>query len=269
MKKLDQIKRTIVCIFILSSFSFLTNCEKENAPDSDMKEFVNPMEFVGVLHNQGIDYILENYKHSESPVSLEDQVIKLANSFISSYQDNELVYNSTFDYDELGIMVLEDLEKKRISFEIDFSNKFGRKSLDFYNALLDIISENINSASQLYAKVNELETEINYSSLSDENKYVLLTACSVGRHSYNYWDEFLKTNNLSFSVKGDLIEELLNVDIKGSIIGAIGGAIIGAIYGSVILPGAGTITAAIAEGIHGGIYGAVLSSAFRLLEEIV
>ena len=158
---------------------------------------------------------------------------------------------------------------KLLLTESDFSINFGKESLDFYNELLDIISENINSESQLYAKVYDLETKINYSSLSDENKYLLLTACSVGRHSYNYWTEFLKTNNLSFNVKGDLIEDLLNVDIKGSIIGAIGGAIIGAIYGSVILPGAGTITAAIAEGIHGGIYGAVLSSAFRLLEEIV
>ena len=107
--------------------------------------------------------------------------------------------------------------------------------------------------------------------MSEDEKYLILIATSVGKYSSEYWImkrslksavPRLKSGTAEEDPWADWVNDAVNADIEGSITGAIAGGIVGGVWGSVLLPGVGTITASIVEAVHGGFYGAVIGSAY-------
>lgn len=265
MKKQNLIKQAIGFLVVILTISFFSNCEK--TVQTSYEDFSNPMESIGVIHNEGLDYILDNYSGPTGSKISDKELLNLTGKYMSFHKGNKLVYNETINYNDLGNIVIDKLKNadiKSISY-VSFTEKYQTHIL--LEELFSLVNEKKSiSPSEFFDEVKKLEFKIYESDLPEEDKYLLLTSCSVGKHSFKYWSDYLRNNRLD--KKGGLKEDLINADIEGSIVGAIGGGIIGAIYGSVLMPGVGTITAAILEGVHGGIYGAVLSSSFRALKEL-
>jgi len=271
MKNFKKFNRIIVCLIIVASIGLLTDCEKKN--ETVLEEFTNPMDFVGVVHNEGLAYIEENYTYFKNSKDLETGLFELTNDFVSNYSDNEFIYNPSIDYVNFGNIVFDYIKNNDVKNAIEYPFSEKEQSKDFYYELTTLISNSTYlDPPRLFNKVQELEEKIYYSTLPEEDKFLLLAICSIGKYSFQYWTGYIENSNYknySPYSKGGLREELANADIEGAIAGAIGGAIGGAIWGSVLLPGVGTITAAIVEAVHVGFYGAFIGSGVRLLRELL
>ena len=270
-------KKWTTLITVFAVMVALSSCETDKPLKTSIEDFQNPFDFVGIAHNDGLDYVINNFVLKESVAENEAQVIDLCNQFISTKSDNELIFNESIDYIAFG---------KQLINEINTYEKTGKRAKAFPDGSVEesyllqlknsLLCGSYNDANDCFNSIMILEKEIWESNLLDEDKYLLLTVSSVGKHSWKYWteniDKIYPSNQFRKNPPNENLMALVEADFDGSIAGAICGGIFGAIYGSVIFPGVGTITAAIAEGIHGGVMGALVCSGIKgiriLIEEL-
>lgn len=209
-------KKIVIIIFVFFAFS----CQKTEQ-EIVTEDFVNPMEYVGIMHNEDAKYILENMQEIPKKHLIKSEIKRILQQKYSEKNQLKSVstgLNTIPDFpdtiDELDINkwidsypISDELKTKMKETLIILSS--GHNLSD----LLDIIREK-----ELDAKIyfNEKELEVYYSHLA------------VAKYSAIFWSpesegglygiQYLKTDNLK-SVQKVNWWKVLGVDCVSGIVG--------------------------------------------------
>lgn len=251
---------------------------EDNNPET-LQEFDNPFDFVGYNHNNGLDYIIQNFPRSGlNKKDVQDTILEvysLLNEYVSALPPGSILHNDFLDRKAIekrvsNIFLNSDALKSS-------ADKLSAKQTVYIQRFKNILKQNPESDSiRVFTLISTLEKEIWESNLSENDKFVLLIATSVGKHSWKYWTYEKLSKSWTHESKNEvwpdwqkLKEAVVEADILGAIGGAIGGCITGAIIGTVILPGVGTITACVLEAVTVGFEAAVISSTIAAIKFLI
>lgn len=219
---------------------------------------INPFERIGVLHNQGLDYVVK--KIPDKPDIYE--IIRIISEYTCSllrpggaYSENELLQVS-------GI----------VSYAINHLNDIKTVYKDAnLNETQIILLEKILSVNPYvklenqYENFRELEFEVFNYPMSYKDKEILLIGTAIGKHSALYWTEVVKNpknawhkwlpdpNQPRYPLSK---KKWANEDAKGAVSGAIGGAAPGLVTGGGVLVGAlvGAVAGAIGSSVASALF---------------
>lgn len=158
----------------------------------------NPYNQIGTLHNQGLDYIIENL--SNSPTT--DELANLSAKFICIYGekiDTPSVFDTAKYYSAasyaMNSYLCADVKRKPQSFNNVQLNYYNKISETILNSERNVIKDNLVS----------LENEVIKSQISWAEQQPILIAIAVGKASADYWN--YQIDNLSTSPWKDYIEQ--------------------------------------------------------------
>jgi len=203
----------------------------------------NPFDYVGALHNQGLDYFINNYQNYPALIK-----VKNGKKEFSLHEMWKIVGNFGRDNNIQGLRQLTLNPHFRNAMNNDILNNFPnletRMSTVAYNYLQQILNampntltptcftipSRIDSAiTMCVVSSKNIENNIlNDTNLNAEEKVSLLCAASVARHSYTYWvSVWGDMNDKWWEIMGDGANnqydarETANPDVGGAIWGAI------------------------------------------------
>jgi hypothetical protein len=251
---------------------FMQGCSNEEYQENLTCDFQNPYDYVGKYHNEGLAYVLNEMKNTirlKSDISkIEQSAYNLTKEFcqknpMGNYSDSE-------EFIVSAIRKTKDIRLK------SGSNNFSQTQLYFHEKFKNIMAnpQGCNSLSDVLNKIRIIEKEIYESSMTKQDKEVLLITYAVGRNSLEFWLEFngktihprLKSGsewnffNWWQQNVTPAVEAVVESDFTGAAAGALEGLITGATGGTVVAPGPGTITGAVTGAVVGGASGAVYGS---------
>jgi len=187
----------------------------------------NQFDSAGFYHNEGLDYALENL---ELPIASGDDIIANVDAY---FQIKGFSGMSDFLSSSSNRILAYEFENAS-----DLSAVFSEKGMSIqfcsYYSAIDRALEDASSPEDFYSAMISLESEINSSSIEDEEKQILLSSASVYRYSVAYWSSEEKVNawttkmggtvaqrynvamplGLAFSLPTELIEDGLNAESK-------------------------------------------------------
>lgn len=197
-------KIILATLTILGIVAFIA-CQKETNIIENTKQTltVEDFKFVGVEHNNGLDYIFDNLKllnqndGNKSTIESIDITIlikKYASEYIESKNSNSIVNFET----KKGIDLIH-----RIKTENQL--KFANSELNLYpDSLkanystgliilldeLDIVMKNENTdLLEAIRAIEKIENNESIDNLSDMEKMIIFTSCSMAKSSLSYWNE--------------------------------------------------------------------------------
>jgi len=279
MKKIKLHLVFLATLFLMAIVSISCSKNKELGLE-ETQDFTNPLNFVGVYHNRGLEFMMQKLPTSISLTkNYQDSIDKitiLLEEFISTIPSGSVLNNDFVDRKELSgklNYVFKDFDQIKNS-----KDKLTEKQIPFIKRLMAILNNNTEIDSAIvFNDVAKLEKEIWKSDMAENEKIILLTATAVGKYSWKFWSqEHFKNAYFQTRTKDEVWpnwKELKNAvvegDILGAMAGAIGGCIGGAVVGTIILPGVGSITACILEAVNMGFQGAVLGSTLSALKYLI
>ncbi|HSU27129.1 MAG TPA: hypothetical protein VLJ68_02030 [Chitinophagaceae bacterium] len=151
-----------------------------------MNCFVNPYNYVGQLHNDGLDYALANLGHAiDTGQDMVDIVEEYFHSLNSGYSVIEFFDSTKSLWNEFN----------EATDDCDVYTNYGASSnFCYYAALMQTILTNASTAEDFFISMGYLEAEIDDASLSSDEKAVLLGGAAVYRYSAFYWTTTAKVN---------------------------------------------------------------------------
>jgi hypothetical protein len=259
-----MIMQKLVSSLLFISLLFICSCDKDTTvspPDTDTtvetyaKNSSNPYDEVGATHNELLDEILKEVFHDPS-VSREDLFKKAFDRVAERNTNSNVSYDSTYVpnkaiFDGFGPTV----DPTSYMTSIGMGGVGARYVTEMLDSLTPVNGTPRNSETGCIIIKGIEDRIMNSTTIPDSDKILALSAASVFRHSYLYWEKNLPTWKNAFIEAGtggcqtcgfwDIAKE----DGKGAITGGIGGAAAGAGAGGVgALPGAGIGAAAGAVG---------------------
>lgn len=220
-----------ILLFVMCFLCFAA-CSGKNEEDSydyleETRSFINPYPtqtnpylYVGNLHNDGLDYVLEQF-FTQRNTSLEnttitDYVDSLSLDFCNMIiQKNEydLLYTTRYDsifHTNFHPQILHDFTLTQDTIQLSV---IGERTL---NSIIDILKRS-NSLSENKNRLKLLEQQVltNTIQLSSFDQNILLGVLAVAISSNDYWQDFTQAN-IQSSVDG---RELVLNDALGAIAG--------------------------------------------------
>lgn len=169
-------------IFIVLAFAFvLYGCENKQIEEQEVHycETVNPYDFVGEMHNAGLNAVRDSLTSTKATIS-EEQI----ESFVASFCEKVFVEDERFSIQ--NITKADEYDNSTYEEEVVLSEK-----AEIYCKQILEITE-----SDDYTRVKEqlLEIEdiiVNQSeSFTEYEKALLLCSIAVGKYSSEYWEEY-------------------------------------------------------------------------------
>jgi hypothetical protein len=252
------------------------SCENSYNEIISSKEFINPYEYVGEMHNEGLVFVIEKIKDVKaSNIDIQD-LCNLTTAFMLSKEEFGVDIKSSNKFADFESCIKQNIQNGYKSLDTCSIFKNGTKANKLYLKLDNLFNKiDIKDTIEYFKAIKKFEYEIWISNISESEKAGLLLMSSVGRHSFSFWKENLSkyfSINLEESKNEDfsaVLLEILKADMIGSFLGFVAGAIIGAIGGTLIMPGVGSITAAFLEGMQSAVWGAILGSIWQVLSMYV
>lgn len=257
---------------IVVSMSFMA-CEKTptnevQAPTTDTsvgtyaKNSSNPYDNAGAEHNTYLDQTLkENFK--DLSLTRDQAFQKAFEAYAQTNPPSYITYDSIYVRNKT---LFDGLRTTTDPTTYLTNNGLGSVAARYVASMLDSLSPSSSTTPRtsqtVCASIKILETDIlSNSTVPDQDKAIILSAASVLRHSYCYWEANGPKWALSFQEAGQTGTataswwDVAKEDGKGAVSGGIGGAAAGAAAG-----GAGAVPGA-AVGAAAGAVGASLASA--------
>lgn len=227
----------------------------------------NPYDHIGSLHNQGLDYVIEQVSSGNqiqwSPESTMLLVTQHVLDFTAAAQEVE----SASPYVDMELIATQFDQPDNFK---QLMNEMMTQTQKFYYAQISERMEDLTESpatGKATAKLEQfraLETEI-FDQMPEDEARPLLIGAAVARYSWFYWSqEILFTDQSRWEgeiggISPGALRPIASADVDGAIAGAIGGAIAGSLAG-----GAGVVPGA-AAGSVGGALGSSAVAAFRSL----
>jgi hypothetical protein len=201
----------VACVWVL----LMVGCDSETTGPSDLGGFENPYDWVGEMHNKGLDYtldiVIEDPDHDWTP----EEIGILAADYYRSESKDENLPAGTGDMDFPSLTGVSLGGKPRYITYLD----------SLYDA--GVVSDHFRGYAELVLGLCEqgdreglatIAEEIDRSAAADEEKAILLAAISVGRHSLSYWSQTPKGCLLGSS---QMIHPIAAADMVGAAVGGL------------------------------------------------
>ncbi|TAF08766.1 MAG: hypothetical protein EAZ75_09780 [Flavobacteriia bacterium] len=225
------------------------------------QNLVNPCEYIGDLHNQGLDFLGKNLLSFEKVPFKNEILVNMAVDFISN--SNYFGNISTSNLQIAGSYGLN------YYFLETYPNDFTQEQKIYAEKVLSIFDNIKFPFDQIESLNKQIEiqvAEVLKSSLTEEEQIPILSSLAVAKNSLYYWDEqyinknsyWSKIKDLQSNQNNNLRLDWPDIDwgkvIKADIKGALGGFIKSLFFGG--------------GAIAGGVTGAISSSAAELIVQI-
>jgi len=271
--------KKIAVLTLLSAF-VLTSCDKKQDVVKN-NSFID-YELIGIEHNKGLDFVFEYVKQEsqnknvKNPLDFMLLVEKGTQEFIKTAQvfQNEtnreialneskkpfLFYSSYTSSNNLKTSTLDKL------YPTDVEHLLSLKQKEILNELNEILSNSSLSIENIITELNNLEERIK-SECKNEEIDILLSATSIGRHSFEYWeanlDKWISAFGSSYNLNrtqaikwGDVGKN----DVAYGVGGGLGGALVGGAVSFGILSLPGWVAGAIGGAVAGSVGNAILQA---------
>lgn len=225
------------------------------------QNLVNPCDYIGDLHNQGLDFLGKNLLSFEKVPFKNEILVNMAVDFISN--SNYFGNISTSNIQIAGSYGLN------YYFLETYPNDFTQEQKIYAEKVLSIFDNIKFPFDQIESLNKQIEiqvTEVLKSSLNEEEQIPILSSLAVAKNSLYYWDEqyinknsyWSKIKDLQSNQNNNLRLDWPDIDwgkvIKADIKGALGGFI------KSLFSGGGALA--------GGVTGGISSSAAELIVQI-
>ena len=251
---------------------------KSVAIQLDPSNSKNKYDYVGVMHNKGLESFINNYKKIdglESNKKMSFTTLINANTLYLG-QDNSInQFNALLIKNNSLFAYLKSIGNSNSTFitafdAIDFkpSNGFKEIYIQMLNSVDEINFKDDTSLNTYVETIKTIEDNILESSLKTNEKEILLATASVARYSCCYW--FYNTSIASWNPQKMDTPKMPNI-IKWDIAAGAGGGVTGAIIGgTVTIPagGIGAVPGWVAGAITGAVGGSVSEAVFEFLDWI-
>ena len=212
---------------------------------NNTKQISNAYREIGVLHNDGLDFIINNLDPTD-PVVIE-KIIGLTSQYMQNTTDKITKLDFAFYYN----LIATNINRlNQIPFdEILKESKISNEALCYIKEILNI-SNDFDYITTLKVLLN-IEANILNSELTEQERELPLVSVAVAKSSVEYWIiQINETESLWTPFVGDPVEFAWpwKSDAKGAISGAIGGVLegpAGILIGSLL----GAIAASVADAI--------------------
>ena len=204
----------IVCCLLL-----MTACSNDDSfvIDSDINsEFVNPMAYIGDIHNQGLDSISVNYISLDSICAysftfVEDRFPEIPTP---NSQMKEVSINALSIAKRIGIECCESYTTRGVSESVTADSVFQEippQCKHYVEGIMDIINSNETDSTKIADKFDKINIAINNASdLSDEDKNGLWSCSAIAFSSYMY-------NLTSISTRAVTAEGVVKADFASAV----------------------------------------------------
>ena len=212
---------------------------------NNTKQISNAYREIGVLHNDGLDFIINNLDPTD-PFVIE-KIIELTSQYMQNTTDKITKLDFAFYYN----LIATNINRlNQIPFdEILKESKISNEALCYIKEILNI-SNDFDYITTLKVLLN-IEANILNSELTEQERELPLVSVAVAKSSVEYWIiQINETESLWTPFVGDPVEFAWpwKSDAKGAISGAIGGVLegpAGILIGSLL----GAIAASVADAI--------------------
>lgn len=171
----------------------------------------NPQNLAGILHNQGLDYLLSQYSTTQTLDTLAYEVIDYLNNHSSN------TYDTDIDPTDI-IYVLENEDDL-----IDYAESVNSSSYSVYHISAAMsIYDNYLDYNTAMSALNDIENDIiNDTNLGSIEKDGLLACIALGKHSLFYWEienpqSIINPKNRNPILMGKTGDQLARDDLEGA-----------------------------------------------------
>ena len=176
MKKMSLVF-AIAAMAIVSTVSCKTD-------EQQTTEVSNPFDFVGEMHNEGLDFVLG----SLSLTKTEDAIIEEIESLTDTFCEKVFSEDDRFYLDPATKS--SDMELHEESEEITLSDE----AIQYYNRIISIVETNDHDYIKNQFEIIEKDILCNdLSKLTEYDEVFLLCSIAVGKYSNEYWQEKIAT----------------------------------------------------------------------------
>lgn len=221
------------------------------------KQVSNPYYEIGILHNEGLDFVIQNLAPME-PVLIE-KIIKLSSKNLQIINNTPAKLSLAIYFD----FIASSINKlNQIPFEIILKEyKVSVESTCFINDILNV-STDFDYSTTLKVLQN-IENNILTSDLAQKEKQLPLLGVAVAKSSVLYWIEQIQNPEspwINFVGDTAAFAWPWKADVKGAIVGLIEG-VIGELSNN------SNVSQVISGGYWGAIGGAAAASAAEALDK--
>lgn len=191
------------------------------------KQITNPYQKIGVLHNEGVDYVINNLKPKEVTI---EKIIDTTGQYLGKVNNTEKP-SALALYCESITLTINRLNQ--VPFKVIVKEeKISKEAVCFMKSILDV-SEDFDYPTTLKI-VENIESNILMSDMTQEERSYPLLMVAVSKSSINYWIEQINDKKSPWIpfVGDDLAR--LKWPWKQDGLGAAGGAITGGVSGGLI-----------------------------------
>lgn len=246
-------KSLVIIAFIILVFSIF-GCKKNTTTPSSI---INKYSAMGQLHNEGLDFILNNLFDNCTKTKNEGLTIDacslmaIVKESVIMFSEKNKLYPSiitkdgNFDMDYIYSIIEQNGSNDNFFYFIDYVN-CSQVQINFFLQIQEALNNPNNDIAACIQKITSIENEIAHN--CNQSDYdLLLTATLIAKSSLRYWEdnfnkwakvlvyqnEISKTEDWAWF--RDTIIEMGKCDLLSGVIGCIGGpagAVAGACYGS-------------------------------------
>lgn len=214
----------------------------------NVKQISNPYREVGILHNEGLDYVIKNLNPKE-PVTI-DKVVELTAQYLQTVKNSSNKSDLALYYEFVATTIngLNQIPFQEFLREA----KISKEGVCFINDIQNI-SPDFDFPTTLKVLTN-IESNILTSEMTEQEKQFPLICVAVAKSSVEYWIKQIndpKSAWIPFVGDPKAFRWPWRSDANGAVAGGIGGAIGGAVGG---------LGGVLIGGLLGAIGGAIGSS---------
>ncbi len=219
----------------------------------NVKQISNPYREVGILHNEGLDYVIKNLNPKE-PVTI-DKIVELTAQYLQTVKNSSNKSDLALYYEFVATTIngLNQIPFQEFLREA----KISKEGVCFINDIQNI-SPDFDLQTTLKVLTN-IESNILTSEMTEQEKQFPLICVAVAKSSVEYWIKQIndpKSAWIPFVGEPKAFRWPWRSDANGAVAGGIGGAIGGAVggVGGVLIGGllgaiGGAIGASVADAL--------------------
>ncbi|MCC6281572.1 MAG: hypothetical protein IT262_13285 [Saprospiraceae bacterium] len=293
--------RTKLFFFTLLMFSAIISCQKEGFKQIESSEKLlvsqNPFNYVGLLHNEGLDAIRQKYFSdvkgkgglNENFVTYRDESLDYeaiddatVDYFVTVTQASlfpstniPLLKANTYDFINNNVAPYYN-QCTNLSCLTDLDQVLATTSLgsSARSILKELVYEVSNSGDNLTSWLNIItryESATTASSLSAQEKDILLISYAVYRSSLQYWYNVYVygatpwTSGLQPRSSTSVAKDIASADLAGAVVGAVGGIYTGVTSGALVFGPGGVVATAVGGAVITGARASAVAGLGKLI----
>jgi hypothetical protein len=195
--------------------AIVIGCNSESTGPTDVSTFENPYDWVGEMHNKGLDYTLELAGEDPDHDWTSEEVGNLAAQYYKSQSKDERLPTGAEDMDFPSLTAVSLAGRHRYTAFLDSLYEAGVVSdhfRSFAEAALDLCERGDRDG------LAGLAEEVHSSAVADEERVILLATISIGWHSLGYWSRGAGAGRLR---SAQMVHPVAAADVVGAAVGGL------------------------------------------------